>query len=81
MTGPRLRIYCGHEAESTPQARSAPSENPTVSVPLRDVLPFLAEAYRSRRLWLDDFHDEEIVISADLYDVLLAYESLHRPSA
>ena len=53
----------------------------TVSLPLGDVLPLLADAVRSQRTWLRDFEDDEITISADLYQVLLAYQHFRRPSA
>ncbi len=52
-----------------------------VTVPLMEVLPLLAEAIRSERTWLQDFADDEINISMDLYEVLLAYQHYRRPSA
>jgi hypothetical protein len=30
---------------------------------------------------LDDFRDDEITISSDLYEVILAYQHFRRPSA
>jgi hypothetical protein len=36
---------------------------------------------RSQRTWLRDFADDEITISTDLYEVLLAYQHYRRPSA
>ena len=80
MTRPKLRIFVGPADETSATATdSRPRDSVTVS--LREVLPLLAEAYRSRRVWLEDFAEEEVAISSDLYDVLLAYENLHRPSA
>jgi len=46
-----------------------------------EVLPLLADAVASQRTWLKDFKDDEITISADLYEVLLAYQYFRRPSA
>jgi hypothetical protein len=46
-----------------------------------DVLPLLAEAHASRRTWLSDFADDPITISADLYEVLLAYQYYRNPAA
>ena len=40
-----------------------------------------ADAIASRRTWLQDFENDEITISADLYEVLLAYRYFRRPSA
>jgi len=69
----RLRLYTG-EDESTAVAE------PGMTVKLGDITEILAEAVRNDRTWLRDFDDDEIQISADLYDVLSAYWNL-RPSA
>ena len=61
----------------SPTARSRDS----ISVPLTEVLPLLADAVRSDRTWLRDFADDEVTISMDLYEVLLAYQHYRRPSA
>ena len=52
-----------------------------VTVPLRDILLTLADAVQGRRGWLHDFEDDEVTISSDLYEVLLAYQHYRRPSA
>jgi hypothetical protein len=41
----------------------------------------LAEAVRSQRTWLADFANDEVTISADLYEVLMAYQHFRRPVA
>jgi hypothetical protein len=50
-------------------------------VSVGEVLPLLADAVGSQRTWLKDFDDDEITISTDLYEVLLAYQHYRRPSA
>ena len=52
-----------------------------MTVPLMDVLPLLADAVQSERTWLRDFADDEVTISTDLYEVLLAYQHYRCPSA
>jgi hypothetical protein len=52
-----------------------------VTVPLKDVLETLAEAVYRNRGWIQDFADDEITISTDLFEVILAYQHYHRPSA
>ena len=76
MARNRLRVYYGpeEELESTQPAN-------TVSVQLGEVLPLLADAMRHGRSWVDDFCDDEVTISSDLYEVLLAYQHFRRPSA
>jgi len=76
MAQAQLRVYFGPEEEAAP----APAVN-TITVPLGEILPLLADAYQSRRTWLNDFSREAVQISADLYEVLLAYQHYRRPSA
>ena len=78
MAHSRLRVYFGPEDDSV----SAPAADPNrVSVSLNDVLPLLADAARNETAWLRDFDDDEVTISNDLYEVLLAYQHFRRPSA
>ncbi len=80
MTRSLLRIYHGPESDPAPVLQeSAPSQN-SVTLPLSEVFPLLADAVRSQRTWLRDFEDDEITISSDLYEVIAAYNHL-RPSA
>ena len=82
MTDSRLRVYYG------PEEVTALAERPT-TLPLREtvtlsvgeVLPLLMDAVKSRRQWVGDFYDDELTISSDLYEVLLAYQHFRRPSA
>ena len=75
----QLRIYRG-PGESTAPAQSSTC-SPQVTVTVGEVLPLLAHAVASQRTWLKDFAEDEISISADLYEVLLAYQYYRRPSA
>jgi len=79
MATSHLRIYHGPQ-ESTAEPM-VPTARRSVTVPLMDVLPLLADAVQSKRTWLRDFSDDEITISSDLYEVLLAYQHFRRPSA
>ncbi len=79
MPTPKLRIFndgtslSDHET-SLPAHRACSVAQ--VPVALGDVLPLLMHAARSNRLWLDDFGDETVEISQDLYEVLLAYKPI-----
>lgn len=53
---------------------------PTVRVSLGDLLPLIALAHRRNYLWLQDFLDDEVRITEDLYEVLRAFRC-QRPSA
>lgn len=82
MARAQLRVYCGPQPEAPPAtvAASAPrAEN--VTVRLGEILPLLADAVNSRRTWLNEFEDDAVTITTDLYEVILAYQHYRRPSA
>ncbi len=55
------------------------SERPgVVSIRLADVLEPLADAIRSNRTFLSDFAEDEIQISADLYECLNTYAEINK---
>ena len=53
----------------------------TVSVPLGKVIPLLVDAVENDRAWLDDFADDGIQVSADLHEILIAYQRLSKRQA
>lgn len=69
----RLRLFTG-EDEGTAVAE------PGVTVKLSEIREILSEAVRSNSSWLNDFDDDDVQVSADLYEVLSTYWNL-RPSA
>jgi len=71
-----LRVY---PPSTQPQA-DTDAATATVSVNLGDLLPLLALAERKNYLWLQDFLDDQVVITEDLYEVLCAFRYT-RPSA
>ena len=79
MARNRLRVYYGPEDALTNNQGASPRQ--MVNVPVSEVLPLLLEARRTKRAWLEDFAEEEMTISCDLYEVLLAYQHFRRPSA
>lgn len=82
MINDRFRIYYGPQdgAQSSVIDAETTSRS-TVSVPASEVFGMLADAIESNRAWIRDFEDDEVTISADLYEVLLAYQHVRRPSA
>jgi hypothetical protein len=71
----QLRVY-PTSAETSPSECSEPS----VGVRLGDLLPLVALAQRQNYLWLQDFLDDEVRVTSDLYDVLRTFRT-YRPSA
>lgn len=68
MGNMRMRVFHGPSSD----APVAPTGE-RVTVPLGDICELIADAHQSGRAWLGDFADDEITISSDLYDVLMAY--------
>lgn len=66
------RVYSTSEFE--------PAAPALIRVTLGDLLPLVALAHRKNYLWLRDFLDDEVAITADLYDVVTAFRCT-RPSA
>jgi hypothetical protein len=71
----RLRVY--RSPDDLP--RRGDSE-PTVHIRLEEMLPLVALAQKHNYVWLQDFLDDEVCISEDLYEVLQAFRC-YRPSA
>lgn len=88
MIRSQLRIYDGPEtsAELNTTVLTSPSqqkqdESNQVTVSAGEVFSALADAIQSGRAWLRDFEDDQITVSSDLYDVIMAYQHFRRPSA
>lgn len=81
MARSQLRIYYGPQTETGAELAEINEPRDTVAVPLGEIFPLLADAVRSERTWLRDFENDEITISSDLYEVILAYQHYRRPSA
>jgi hypothetical protein len=69
-----LRVYPRQLEEESPR------HEPSIRIRLGDLFPLLAQAQRDNYLWLNDFEDDEICVSPDLYEVLGAFRC-YRPSA
>lgn len=75
MATARLRIFPRPDHDDRDQAPA-----PSVSVRLIDLYPLLAQAHRDNFTWLDDFADDTVLVSSDLYEVVRAFAN-YRPSA
>ena len=81
MSPSHLKLYSGPDETQAPTLSKSESGQNCVTLAAGNILPLLADAVNSRRTWLSDFEDDEITISTDLYEVLLAYQYFRRPSA
>jgi hypothetical protein len=60
-----LRVY--------PDSFGDEQAEPTIRVRLADLLPLIAVAKKNNYLWLQDFLDDEVAVTSDLYEVLRAF--------
>lgn len=83
MQSATLRIYRGPDdcEPAAPPAARMSVDNQRVTAKTSHLLPLLAGAITSQRTWLADFEEDEITVSADLYEVLMAYQHFRRPVA
>jgi hypothetical protein len=78
----RLRIRDGrHDEHRSAKSPPALARQQTVTVPVGDVIPWLADAALRRRAWVRDFEEDEITLSRDLYEVIIAYRHCRRSTA
>jgi hypothetical protein len=69
---PHLRVF-------SMEAHGLDTQEPTVPVKLGDLLPLLALAHRNNYVWLQDFLEDEVLITSDLFEVLESFR--RRPCA
>ena len=74
MAAHQLRLVSDQDFLDAPTKTTSPR----VVVSMQQVLPLLIDAVRNNREWLNDFSDETLEVSADLYEVLLAYKEMRR---
>ncbi len=70
-----LRVYPAPEDPFDTDGQQA-----SVRVSLGELLPLVALAHRHNYVWLQDFLDDEVAITPDLYEVLRSFRCF-RPSA
>ncbi len=70
----QLRVFRG-----SPDDSHGSLQAPSVGVRLGDLLPLLAAAQRGNYLWVQDFLDDEVRITPDLYEVLNTFRT-YRPA-
>jgi len=71
----RLRLFIGEDEQNYTQLPP-----PEVSMELSEFTRILQDAVAWDRSWITDLSDERVKVSADLYEVLMAYSQM-RPSA
>ena len=82
----RVLEGAGKPKYSSPQTLKFPTSQSIIEVDLEkkitvrlsDLLPLLIEASQKNRAWIQDFGDDKVTVSQDLYEVALAYRSMKR---
>ena len=69
-----LRVFPTTDVEESPVPEAS------VRIRLGELLPLVAMAQRMHFIWLQDFLDDEVMVTSDLYEVLQTFRT-YRPSA
>ncbi|HAP07496.1 MAG TPA: hypothetical protein DCR20_06700 [Planctomycetaceae bacterium] len=72
---PRLRLFTGSE-----DSESTMLHEPEATIKLGELTRILSDAIIWDRTWVSDFADDEVKVSADLYEILSLYSRM-KPSA
>jgi len=72
---PRLRLFTGSDEPET-----AILQEPDATIKLGELTRILSDAIIWDRTWVSDFADDEVRVSADLYEILSLYSRM-KPSA
>ena len=80
MAQTRLKVYFGPEDDGMTAFDTGRAPREQVTITLKELFPLLPDAVRSERTWLNDFEDDDVTISSDLYEVILAYQHYRRPT-
>lgn len=58
------------------ESEELPPTPATIALKLKDVFPLLARAQRHHYAWLEDMADDQIIVTADLADILSHFKQL-----
>ena len=72
----QLRVYPG-SLDCDPED----IQDPSIRIRLGDLLPLLAFAKKNNYLWLQDFLEDEVAVTSDLYDVIRSFSEERRAPA
>lgn len=72
----KLRVY-----EAPDELEADELQDPSVRIRLADLLPLLALAKKNNYLWLQDFLEDAVTVTPDLYDVLRSFSAYRKTPA
>ncbi|MFM7836973.1 MAG: hypothetical protein ACKPJD_34700 [Planctomycetaceae bacterium] len=72
---PRLRLFTGSD-----ESDAAVLHEPETTIKLGELTRILSDAIIWDRTWVADFADDDVRVSADLYEILSLYSRM-KPSA
>lgn len=68
----RLKLYVNDDQQQ-PE-----SSEPSATMSLEDFARVISDAVTWDRSWLQDFADEQIHVSQDLYELIRVYDEIHK---
>ena len=73
-----LRVYFGPDDQRSVPLSHVENAGAKVEIPLQQLFDTLTDATVQGLAWTEDFRDEQVTVSADLYEVIAAYKQLRR---
>lgn len=74
----QLRVYYGPEDDRSVPLSKVTEDETSVRISLHELTETILDAMQNERAWPDDFREEQIAVSTDLYEVISAYRRLRR---
>lgn len=72
----RLKLFVGDD-----ERQAGDRMGPDAAMPLGEFARVLADAVAWDRTWLQDFADEQVLVSQDLYEIIRVYDDIHQTRA
>ncbi len=72
----RLKLFVGDDKQQQGESTSSDA-----AMPLENFARVIADAVTWERTWLQDFAEEQVIVSQDLYEIIRMYDEVHRVPA
>ncbi|MEC8554827.1 MAG: hypothetical protein VXZ82_07470 [Planctomycetota bacterium] len=69
-------ILSFEDYQSEPSTSVGDDRQQALRVSAGEVLALMMHAARTRRMWIEDFADETLFVSPDMYEVLVTYKRI-----
>ncbi len=68
----RLKLFVGDDEQQCVEYTA-----PDAAMSLQEFARVIADAVNWERTWLQDFADDQVIVSQDLYEIIRIYDDVH----